>query len=171
MHRATALFFVVAMVVSGCGDSGGTVSAPGVSTSQTDAATSSTQSDASLPTSVGSGHVELDGTRYEFTATTACARFQGAVNVIGSLDEGDGGVEAFIPPEDWESDEQQATFAWSPPYVRIEIGDVRWRADPINAEGSSVTAFRNDGFTVTGEADFDSTDGQRATGTFAFSCP
>jgi hypothetical protein len=133
----------------------------------------------------GQGYVELDGVRYDFILNGACQKIFGGVQAAGSLADGaDGNVDAFIPPEDWETDTEAG---WDPPYVQIEIGDDNWTAQAgsqhlvegeyidLPPEQSSVTSFVNDGSLVAGDAVFFSVynyDGvETASGSFEFYCP
>lgn len=133
----------------------------------------------------GQGFVEIDGVRYDFVLDAACQNVFGAVQAAGNqAPDGEGDVDAIIPPEDWESD---TSIDWDPPYVQVDLGDALWRAEvgatrfvggesvELTPEQSSVTSFTNDGSLVAGTANFqneyNAEEIETATGSFQFFCP
>jgi hypothetical protein len=133
----------------------------------------------------GQGFVELDGVRYDFVLDTACQQIFGAVQAAGGAADGsEARADAFIPPENWETFDDDR---FDPPEVSIEIGETEWIAAmganeqvgtsyrDLTPEESSVTSFTNDGSFTEGEGIFfrryNSGDIETARGTFAFYCP
>ncbi|MEQ8717683.1 MAG: hypothetical protein RIE08_08735 [Acidimicrobiales bacterium] len=133
----------------------------------------------------GQGFVELAGTRYDFVLDAACQQIFGAVQAAGGAADGsESRVDAFIPPENWETFDDDR---FDPPEVSIEIGDQEWIAElganeqvgtayrDLTPEESSVTSFTNDGSFTEGEGiffrRFNSGDIETAQGSFAFYCP
>jgi len=119
---------------------------------------------------------------YEFDLTDLCLAMFGNLAGSGpSVDGRDITINIEVPPEDWETSDED----WSPPSIRIDDGenDLDWRAGDEIVTGmvepgmSQVDSFTNDGTRASGTATFielyavmTGDDPDPVQGTFEFAC-
>lgn len=128
--------------------------------------------------------------RYEFDLVSGwsqCITMGGAIGGAGNSVEGNAQVDFTLPPEGWESLDDD----WEPPYLRVDDddADTSWRAgdevvmgwDGIDEDMSEVTSYTIDGRSASGTAMFvdltqamlagiDGSEIESVSGTFEISC-
>lgn len=125
--------------------------------------------------------VTVGDERYEFELSTQCLVMFGNLAGIGrSVDGRDIVINIGVPPEDWETSDED----WDPPSIRIDDreNDIDWRAggevatEMIPTGMSQVDDFTIDGSSASGTATFVDLyaamrgEPEAVQGTFEFNC-